>query len=98
MEIEQCESVKRWTADYARHWGEHDSGIARNMTVLAEFCEREGKDPDAIVAECLRTVEEGARIRLKARRRYMASIEEFEKGHPLGRAAGNVVRSFLIHN
>ncbi len=72
--------------------------VPRNRIRAEEIARQWGKDPDAIVAECLRTVEEGARIRLKARRRYMASIEEFEKGHPLGRTAGNVVRSFLIHN
>ncbi len=91
-------TVGTWLADYARHWGDNDPGVRRNLGILQEFCDRVGKNPDEIVAECLRTTEAGARIRPKARRRYVASIDEFEANHPLGRRAGNAVRSFLIHN
>lgn len=92
------ESVRVWLADHARHWGEEDPQATPKLGVLAEFCRRVGKDPDAMIDECLREADEGVRIRLKARRRYIELIREFEATHERGREAGNVVRSFFIHN
>jgi hypothetical protein len=91
-------SVQAWLADYVRHWGPADAGVPKKLETLREFCQLVGRDPDAIVGECLRQVEEGKRIRLKARRRYIEAIREFEAGHEGARAAGNIVRSFFIHN
>ena len=97
-EFARYTSVQAWRADYVRHWGDNDPGLTQNLEILQEFCRFVEKDPDAIIAECLRQVEAGKRIRLKARRRYIEAIREFETRHERGRAAGNVVRSFLIHN
>lgn len=91
-------SVQAWREDYIRHWGPNDAELPQKLKTLQEFCSLVGKDPDAIVNECLRDVEGGKRIRLKARRRYIEAIRDFEANHQGGRAAGNVVRSFLIHN
>jgi hypothetical protein len=91
-------SVQTWLADYARHWGPNTPDVRAKLVVLGEFCKLVGKAPDAIVQECLRDVDAGKRIKLKARRRYIEAIREFETQHSNGRTAGNVVRSFFIHN
>ena len=96
--IDHYASVQAWREDYIRHWGPDDPGLARKLATLQEFCQFVGKDPDTVVGECLRAVEDGKRIRLKARRRYIEAIREFEAGHEGARAAGNAVRSFFIHN
>lgn len=91
-------AVQTWLADYVRYWGESDPGLRQNLEVLGEFCQFVGREPDDIIADCLRQVEAGKRIRPKARRRYLEAIRQFEGSHKKGRPAGNVIRSFLIHN
>ena len=98
MEIDSYESVKAWREDYIRTWGSNDPELPQRLRVLEGFCAFVGKDPDAMVAECLREVDEGKRIRAKARRRYMEAIRQFEEDQASGRTAGNVVRGFFIHN
>lgn len=97
MEIEAYASVKAWREDYIRTWGSSDPELPQRLRVLEGFCAFVGKDPDAMVSECLREVDEGKRIRPKARRRYMDAIRDFE-AEQASRIAGNVVRSFFIHN
>ena len=93
-------TVRAWREDYVRHWGggPDDPELEGKLATMRDFCERLGKDPDAIVNECLRDTEGGKRIRAKARRRYVEAIREFESAHKGGRSAGNVIRSFLLHN
>lgn len=98
MGIEGYASVKMWREDYIRTWGPGDPELPQRLRVLEGFCAFVGKDPDAMVSECLREVDEGKRIRPKARRRYMEAIQRFEAEQASGRTAGNVVRSFFIHN
>ena len=98
MEIEGYASVKTWRADYIRTWGPTDPELPQRLRVLEGFCAFVGKDPDAMVSECLREVDGGKRIRPKARRRYMDAIRQFEEEQASGRTAGNMVRSFFIHN
>ena len=74
------------------------------IAVLAKFCNREGKDPKTIMDEVLRGGEEDGQytIAIKARRELDGAIDDF--GDSLGLTehqnitAGNVVRSFFIHN
>lgn len=92
-------SVRRWLDAHARQWGAGGAdpdGTARGA-VLLRFCERVGNTPDELVASLFRPTPEGPRIRLKRRREVMAQIDEFE-AEAGDRNAGNVVRSFLIHN
>lgn len=68
------------------------------VELLREFCERLERNPDEMVEDCLRLVQEGQfKLRGKTRRRYVEQIEEFEGGVE-GRRRGNVIRSFFIHN
>jgi len=94
--------VAVWRAALAEQWGEEPADINSRFETLQRFCEFAEREPDAIIAECSREVEGGKRIRIKARREYSARIAEFEgladgDARTQGRA-GNVVRSFMIHN
>lgn len=92
-------AVRAWISAYSTHWdlAQTDAEVRQKLEVLAKFCSVCQKQPDELVAWLFRPTPEGPRIRLKRRREVMALIETFEREHG-GRAAGNVVRSFLIHN
>lgn len=98
-------SVQRWLRAYGAFWGETSTAgeVQRKLQVLADFCGLCDRTPDDLVDSLFRQTPEGPRIKLKRRRAVMAQIDEFErefgKGNmTVGREAGNVVRSFLIHN
>jgi hypothetical protein len=72
------------------------------LRILAAFCDRVGRTPDEIVADCLRPAGDGLKIRAKGRRAYAEAIAVFQAA-VAGDAReqvrwGNTVRSFLIHN
>ena len=92
-------TVAAWLRAYNDHWEvEIDDVETRGkLEVLARFCASCEKDPDELVAWLFRQTPEGPRIRLRRRREVMGLIDAFEQQHG-GRPAGNVVRSFLIHN
>ena len=91
------ESVKVWRAGYAKQWGEQPGDEAR-LRELEAFCVFVGKAPDELIADCLRQVTAGKKIRTKARQRYMEKIKEFEAGAGGSRTQGNIIRSFFIYN
>lgn len=67
------------------------------LEVLEKFCSFCGETPDALIATLFRPTDDGPRINLKRRRQIIEWIESFEPEHG-GRATGNLIRSFLIHN
>jgi len=93
------ETVGRWLRAYDAQWNvkQTDGETRAKLEVLARFCAVCGKQPDELVTWLFRPTPEGPRIRLKRRREVMALIDRFEADNG-GRAAGNTVRSFLIHN
>jgi hypothetical protein len=100
--IEEYETVRTWFEDFEKNWGEKPEDASSRLEVLRRFCEFVGKDPDTIVAECLRTVEGETKISIKGRRSYVRMIQEFQESLE-GDArqkiqGGNTIRSFLIHN
>src|SRR2546428_7615759 len=76
--------------------------MADRIEVLQRFCAFVGREPDSVIEECSREVEGGKRIRIKKRRLYSEKIDEFQAsldGDARAQArAGDVVRSFMIHN
>jgi hypothetical protein len=92
-------TVQAWLGAHSSHWDvtHSDEETKQRLDVLGRFCAFYGKGPDELVAWLFRETPEGPRIRLKRRREVMAGIDEFERAQG-GRAAGNLVRSFLIHN
>ena len=92
-------TVVAWFLAYETHWevSQNDGEIRAKLQVVSHFCQICENDPDELVASLFRATPEGPRIRLKRRREVMALIDEFERDNG-GRAAGNIVRSFLIHN
>ena len=92
-------TITAWLGAYGAHWDvtQTDDEIRAKLEIMSRFCAFCQKDPDDLVAWLFRDTPEGPRIRLKRRRQVMAMIDQFERESG-GRAAGNVVRSFLIHN
>jgi len=72
------------------------------LETLGRFCALVEREPDLIIGECSREVEGGKRIRIKKRRFYSERIDEFQgsvDGDDRAKTrAGNVIRSFMIHN
>ncbi len=95
-------SIDTWRKGLIEQWGEAPSDFDQRLEVVARFCQFVGQDPDMLIAACSREVESGKRIRIKERRLYTQKITEFQEllagdAREKGRA-GNVVRSFFIHN
>ena len=98
----QAVTVKTWLNGLTEHWGEAPSDFDQRVETLGRFCQFVGQDPDTVIAACSREVESGKRIRIKERRFYTEKIAEFQEtldgdARAKGRA-GNVIRSFFIHN
>ena len=101
-DIENTKTVQTWLKGLEDQSGvSRDEGLQR-VAVLSDFCTLVEKAPDQIIAECLREVEGGKKIRAKGRRFYADRITEFESNIEGGagekRQQGNYIRSFLIHN
>jgi hypothetical protein len=103
-------TVQRWLDQLS----EPEDVSKEKVLVLEEFCRLHDETPDALIGSLFRrngaptpgveapdpvagAGQYGPRINLKRRREIIGWIEAFE-GHNGGRATGNVVRSFLIHN
>ena|SRR6266542_4314376 len=95
-------TVRAWVDGLREQWGEQPGDMASRIEILGRFCAFVAREPDAVIQECSREVEGGKRIRIKKRRFYSEKIDEFQASMDGdGRAqarAGNVVRSFMIHN
>jgi len=96
------ETVKTWLHGLTEQWGEPPPDFDQRVEMLERFCQFVEQDPDAIIAACSREVESGKRIRIKQRRYYSEKIAEFQESldgdaRAKGRA-GNIIRSFFIHN
>jgi hypothetical protein len=96
------ETARVWVEGLREQWGEEPRDMAARIETLERFCAFVEREPDAIIAECAREVEGGKRIRIKARRFYSEKIDEFQssvEGDARAQTrAGNIVRSFMIHN
>ena len=100
--MEKAATVRMWREALRMQWGEEPADMSARIETLERFCAFVGQDPDAIIEGCCREVEGGKRIRIKKRRFYSEKIDEFQasiNGDARAQArAGNVVRSFMIHN
>jgi len=100
--IENYRTVGVWFEDYGKQWAGRAEDLSSRLDILRRFCEFVGKDPDAIIQECLRSSEGQTKISIRGRRFYDEKIREFQGGVE-GDARlkvhwGNTIRSFLIHN
>jgi hypothetical protein len=86
-------TVQRWL----RSAGAREEGDGQRLAALAAFCNHVELGPNELVTGLFRDTEVGKKIKLKRRKVVMAEIDAWEAENG-GRAAGNVVRSFLIHN
>ncbi len=98
-------SVRQWLEAHGTRWNRAagDAERLRKLEVMRRYCEFADRDPDALLTNLFRETPTGTKLWLKRRRAEMARIDEFEKAVAegdarRGRDAGNVVRSFFIHN
>jgi hypothetical protein len=94
-DLRRFASVTRWIENVNRYYNLPESEWRTRLAALAKFCERAGKDPDAVVASA--TGEKGAKVD------YMRLSKQIGKEVSGGdsRAAHDwdgVIRSFFIHN
>lgn len=104
-EVGQFASVQQWLQAHGSHWNRAAEEAERlsKLEILRRYCEFAERDPDALVSNLFRQTPTGTKIWLKRRRAEMARIDSFEAAinegdARSGRQAGNVVRSFFIHN
>ena len=96
-------SVRIWRAGLRSQSRVDLDADPQRLEALRAFCAYVGKDPDSIIRECLREVDEQVKISYKGRKLYATKIAEFEQlasnGHVAERTRiGSTLRSFLIHN
>ncbi|MEX0801409.1 MAG: hypothetical protein WD379_09355 [Dehalococcoidia bacterium] len=100
--IGEYESVRAWFESLREQWGEEPDDWDEKTRALDAFCSFVDKEPDTIIAECIRESESVRKISVKGRRFYNDKIAEWQDqlaGERREQArAGNTVRSFLIHN
>ena len=100
--IGEYEAVRAWFESLREQWGEEPDDWGEKTQALDAFCSYVDKDPDTIIAECIRESESVRKISVKGRRFYNDKIAEWQASLPGDRTAqgraGNAVRSFLIHN
>lgn len=91
-------AVKQWRESYQQFWrsGPPPDETLESLQRFIDGCEQQ---PDEIVDEVLRPAPsgEGLMMRIRARRKYMQLIDEFEQREG-SRETANHVRSFMIHN
>lgn len=99
----QTMEVKRWLVS-AKLDDQPEIEQTSRVQLLAEFCNLQGESPTEMIAKVLRGGEEDGQyeIAIKGRRQLDAAINAW--GDSLGVTlhqnitAGNVLRSFFIHN
>jgi hypothetical protein len=93
-DIRSYGSVARWIDNVNRYYQLPESEWTGRLEALRVFCERIGKDPDAVIRFAIE--EKGAKVDLMRRSKQIAREVNGD-----GRAAHDwdgVVRSFFIHN
>ena len=96
-------SVQTWLDGLKQHWGgDPATDDSDRLPMLEAFCVYANRDPDQIIKETTMIKDGEKRIRIKGRERYANLIDEWQatiEGSRIRKGkAGNIVRSFLIHN
>jgi hypothetical protein len=93
-ELANRETVRRWIASVDSMYHLSEREWADRLTVLTEWCQAVGEDPDRVIASAKKSRD--------AKNAYMRSVKRFAgERYQESRSAHdaeNVVRSFFIHN
>jgi hypothetical protein len=93
-DLKSYASVARWIDGVNRYYNLPESEWVGRLAALRVFCERIGKDPDALIRSAVD--EKGAKVEMMRRSKQIAKEVNAE-----ARAAHDwdgIVRSFFIHN
>lgn len=100
--IAEYDTVRTWFDGLREQWGEDPDDWDQRLAALEAFCAYVEKEPDGVIAECVRESDSQRKISVKGRRFYNDKIAEWqgslEGDRPAQGRAGNAIRSFLIHN
>ena len=87
-------SVARWIENVNRYYKLADGEWTPRLAAVRVFCERLGKDPDAVIHAALD--EKGAKVEMMRRSKQIA--REVTSDSRAAHDWDGVVRSFFIHN
>jgi len=93
-DIKSYTAVQKWVANVNRYYNLSDEEWVGRLHLLADFCQSENKDPDAMIAEAL--VDKSDKVDYM--RRLKKFVKEQSSNPRIAHDLGNVVRSFFIHN
>jgi hypothetical protein len=86
--------VVRWIEGVNRYYKLSDSDWTPRLEVVRLFCERLGKDPDAVIRAAIE--EKGAKVEMMRRSKQIA--KEVTGDARAAHDWDGIVRSFFIHN
>jgi hypothetical protein len=87
-------SIARWIESVNRYYKLPDSDWTPRLAAVRLFCERLGKDPDAVIRAAVE--EKGAKVEMMRRSKQIA--KEVSGDSRAAHDWDGVVRSFFIHN
>jgi hypothetical protein len=93
-DLRRYATVARWIDNVNRYYNLADDEWTARLAALGEFCERLGKDPDAVIRAA--TEEKGAKVELMRRSKQIA--KELKTDSRAAHDWDGIVRSFFIHN
>ena len=87
-------SVARWIENVNRYYQLGDAEWSERLDALRTFCERAGRDPDALVRDAVDTKTEKVDLMRLSKKVAAELCADPRAAHDWD----NVVRSFFIHN
>jgi len=93
-DLRRYASVARWIDNVNRYYKLPEGEWEGRLAALRVFCERTGKDPDAVIRAALE--EKGAKVDFMRRSKQIAG--EVSADPRAAHDWDGVVRSFFIHN
>lgn len=93
-DLRTCETVKHWIVNVDAQYQLSDQEWQERLAVLSEFCDHEGKDPDAIIAEAHGSRGEKIDYMRRLRRWVSGQVADERQAHD----RQNIIRSFFINN
>lgn len=93
-DLHRYATVSRWIENVNRYYRLPESEWADRLAALRTFCERVGKDPDAVIAEAI--AERGAKVDFMRVSKQIA--RETTSDARAAHDRDGIIRSFFIHN
>lgn len=93
-DIKSYATVQKWITNVNRYYHLSDDEWVGRLQMLADFCQSEEEDPDAMIADALADKSD----KVDYMRRLKKFVKEQSANPRIAHDLENVVRSFFIHN